>query len=33
MALFAIDLPALGGMAALRADGIGCDALMTFEGD
>lgn len=33
MALFAIDLPDLGGMAALEADGIVAQAVMTFEGD
>lgn len=32
MALFAIDLPALSGMAALRADGVPCYALMDFDG-
>ncbi|CAN5450336.1 adenine phosphoribosyltransferase [soil metagenome] len=32
LALFAIDLPALGGMTALRDDGIEGAALMTFEG-
>ncbi|MBJ7443466.1 MAG: adenine phosphoribosyltransferase [Sphingobium sp.] len=32
MALFAIDLPDLGGMAALEADGIVAHAIMTFDG-
>lgn len=32
MALFAIDLPALGGMAALQAEGIATAALMAFDG-
>jgi adenine phosphoribosyltransferase len=31
LALFAIDLPALEGMTALRNDGIECAALMAFE--
>lgn len=33
MALFAVDLPALGGMAALSADGIAARAILEFEGD
>ena len=33
MALFAIDLPDLGGMAALEADGIVAKAVITFEGE
>lgn len=33
MALFAIDLPNLGGMAALTADGIAAQAIMAFEGE
>ncbi len=33
MALFAIDLPDLGGIAALEADGIATDAIIAFEGD
>ena len=32
MALFAIDLPDLGGMAALEADGVSSKAIMAFEG-
>lgn len=32
MALFAIDLPELGGMTALQADGISAAALLSFEG-
>lgn len=32
MALFAIDLPDLGGMAALEADGIVSEAIIAFEG-
>ncbi|AKM08184.1 adenine phosphoribosyltransferase [Pelagerythrobacter marensis] len=32
-AIFAIDLPDLGGAAKLRADGIAVDALMQFPGD
>lgn len=32
MALFAIDLPDLGGMAALEADGVASAALMAFAG-
>ncbi|WP_336959650.1 adenine phosphoribosyltransferase [Sphingobium aquiterrae] len=32
MALFAIDLPALGGMVALQAEGVATAALMAFEG-
>lgn len=32
MALFAIDLPDLGGMAALAADGVTARALMAFDG-
>lgn len=33
MALFAIDLPALGGMTALNADGVAARAILTFEGE
>lgn len=33
MALFAIDLPQLGGMAALSADGIAARAILEFDGD
>ncbi|MES2157456.1 MAG: adenine phosphoribosyltransferase [Pseudomonadota bacterium] len=33
MALFVIDLPDLGGMAALTADGIAAQAIMAFEGE
>lgn len=33
MALFAIDLPDLGGMAALTADGIAAQVIMAFEGE
>lgn len=33
MALFAIDLPDLGGMAALTADGIAAQAIMAFDGE
>lgn len=32
MALFAIDLPALGGKAALEADGVAASAILAFEG-
>lgn len=32
MALFAIDLPDLGGMAALKADGVSASAIIAFEG-
>ena len=32
-ALFVIDLPDLGGAARLRAEGLGVEALMQFEGD
>ncbi|QUT06421.1 adenine phosphoribosyltransferase [Sphingobium phenoxybenzoativorans] len=32
MALFAIDLPELGGMNALKADGVAASALMDFAG-
>ncbi len=32
MALFAIDLPDLGGMAALQAEGLPSRAIMTFAG-
>ncbi|WP_150294715.1 adenine phosphoribosyltransferase [Sphingobium estronivorans] len=32
MALFAIDLPDLGGMAALEADGVSSTAIIAFEG-
>ncbi|WP_422125270.1 adenine phosphoribosyltransferase [Sphingobium arseniciresistens] len=32
MALFAIDLPALGGMDALQREGVATHALMAFEG-
>lgn len=32
MALFAIDLPALGGMKALEADGVAASAILSFEG-
>ncbi|WP_176591903.1 adenine phosphoribosyltransferase [Sphingobium sp. EM0848] len=32
MALFAIDLPDLGGMAALEADGVSSVAIIAFEG-
>ena len=32
MALFAIDLPDLGGMAALEADGVASAALIAFAG-
>ena len=32
-ARFLIDLPELGGAAALRADGIDCVSLMEFDGD
>jgi adenine phosphoribosyltransferase len=32
MALFAIDLPLLGGMKALNADGLATAALMAFDG-
>ena len=33
MALFAIDLPDLGGMAALEADGVTAQAIIAFDGD
>lgn len=33
MALFAIGLPDLGGMAALEAEGVAARAIMAFEGD
>lgn len=33
MALFAIDLPDLGGMAALTVDGIAAQAIMAFDGE
>lgn len=33
MALFAIDLPDLGGMAALEADGVAAQAIIAFDGD
>lgn len=33
MALFAIDLPDLGGMKALEADGVASAAIIAFEGD
>ena len=33
MALFAIDLPDLGGMAALAAEGVAARAIMAFEGE
>jgi adenine phosphoribosyltransferase len=33
LALFAIDLPDLGGMAALKAEGIAARAIMAFEGE
>ncbi|MET0249844.1 MAG: adenine phosphoribosyltransferase [Sphingobium sp.] len=33
MALFAIDLPTRGGMAALKADAIAARAILAFEGD
>lgn len=33
LALFAIDLPDLGGMAALAANGIAARAIMAFDGD
>lgn len=33
MALFAIDLPDLGGMAALAADGVAAQAIMAFDGE
>lgn len=33
MALFAVDLPDLGGKAALEADGIAAQALIAFEGE
>lgn len=32
MALFAIDLPELGGMAALWADGVAARAILAFDG-
>ncbi len=32
MALFAIDLPDLGGMAALKADGVSASAIIAFDG-
>jgi adenine phosphoribosyltransferase len=31
-ALFVIELPELGGRAALQAEGVEAHALMTFEG-
>ncbi|PHQ63162.1 MAG: adenine phosphoribosyltransferase [Sphingobium sp.] len=33
MALFAVDLPDLGGKAALEADGVAAQALIAFDGD
>ncbi|WP_088184459.1 adenine phosphoribosyltransferase [Sphingobium sp. Z007] len=33
MALFAIDLPDLGGMAALAADGVAAQAIIAFDGE
>lgn len=33
MALFAVDLPDLGGKAALEADGVASQALIAFEGE
>lgn len=33
MALFAIDLPDLGGMTALAADGVAAQAIMAFDGE
>ena len=33
MALFAIDLPDLGGIAALESDGVASTAIIAFEGD
>jgi adenine phosphoribosyltransferase len=33
LALFAIDLPDLGGMAALEADGVVAQAIIAFEGE
>ncbi|MBB3982470.1 adenine phosphoribosyltransferase [Sphingobium fontiphilum] len=33
LALFAIDLPDLGGMDLLRNDGVAAEALLAFEGD
>ena len=33
MALFAVDLPDLGGKALLEADGVAAQALIAFEGD
>ena len=33
MALFAIDLPDLGGLAALEQDGVPSRAILLFEGD
>lgn len=33
MALFAVDLPDLGGKAALEADGVASQALIVFEGE
>ncbi|WHO38241.1 adenine phosphoribosyltransferase [Sphingobium sp. AP49] len=33
MALFAIDLPDLGGLAALEQDGVPSRAILVFEGD
>ncbi|NML08797.1 adenine phosphoribosyltransferase [Sphingobium sp. AR-3-1] len=33
MALFAIDLPDLGGMAALSADGVAAQAIIAFDGE
>jgi adenine phosphoribosyltransferase len=32
MALFAIDLPDLGGRAALEAEGVAARAILTFDG-
>ncbi|MES2175947.1 MAG: adenine phosphoribosyltransferase [Pseudomonadota bacterium] len=33
MALFAIDLPDLGGMASLMADGVAAQAIIAFDGE
>lgn len=33
MALFAIDLPDLGGMASLAADGVAAQAIIAFDGE
>ncbi|MCP1471609.1 adenine phosphoribosyltransferase [Sphingobium sp. OAS761] len=33
MALFAVDLPDLGGMAALEAEGVAAQAIIVFDGD